>query len=541
MPMVDRLAIRKRLLNDFEFYAKHCVKIRTKDGKIVPLVLNKVQRRFMKAVIRQLTTKGRVRMVVLKARQQGLSTVISAVQYWWVSQRKAMKGLVMSHEAESTDTLFQMYRRIHDNCPLWVKPSTKYSSKTEMVFDKLDSAFRVATAGGRGVARGDTIQFAHLSEVAFWPTTFAQANFNGLIQAVPENDGTFVFVESTAQGVTGKFADLWNNAVEMGYEQFFSAWFESDEYRAAAPADFERTPDEEDLIKLFGCEGLVSNDQLFWRRRKVAANGLDLFRQEYPGTPEEAFISTGRPVFNPDTILQRLHSPKKPLKLMAVEEGALNEHPRGELKVYVDYPDVDADGRPTGRRSMVSPDQNYVIGADVGMGVRDGDYSVAQVLDGDLRQVAVWRGIIHPDQFAKIIMALGYYYNTALVAPERNNHGLLTCVRLRDLGYPNIYTDTTEGTLEDKDTIRIGFYTDERTKPLIIDKLRAVDRDRQIEINDEQTLREMYTYVITDTGKMKAEEPGHDDCVMSLALANHVHEGKWTPVSFTDDFYSNAI
>lgn len=157
---------RKRLYDDFAFYAKHCCKIRTKQGKIAPLVLNRVQQRFAERVLAQLEHNGRVRMVVLKARQQGLSTVISALQYWWLSQRKAQKGLVMAHEAESTSTLFDLYRRLHDNVPDIVRPSTKYSSRSELVFDKLDSGLRVATAGGRGVARGETLTFAHLSEVA---------------------------------------------------------------------------------------------------------------------------------------------------------------------------------------------------------------------------------------------------------------------------------------------------------------------------------------------------------------------------------------
>jgi hypothetical protein len=103
------------------------VKIRTKQGKIAPLVLNRVQKRFLKKVLDQWERTGRVRMVVLKARQQGLSTVISALQYWWLSQRKAQKGLVMAHEGDSTTTLLDMYRRIHDNVPDIVRPHTKYS------------------------------------------------------------------------------------------------------------------------------------------------------------------------------------------------------------------------------------------------------------------------------------------------------------------------------------------------------------------------------------------------------------------------------
>ena len=532
-------AARKRLLEDFEFYAKHCVKIRTKAGTIVPLVFNRVQRRFAKMIIDQMQTRGYVRMVVLKARQQGLSTVITAWQYWWVSQRGAQKGLVMAHEADSTAALWDMYKRVHDNAPITVKPHNKYNSKNELTFDVLDSAIRIATAGGRGVARGETLQVTHLSEVAFWPPGFAKANFNGLIQAVPDNEGTAVFIESTAQGMVGKFREAWVGAANgsTGYVPFFSAWFESDEYRVKPdemPKDFTRAPEEEDLIARFSDEGLTCNEQLQWRRRKIANSSADLFMQEYPATPEEAFISTGRPVFEPkqlhDQITELKFNPKV-LKQMTVENitdniGSLVENSRGELLVYRDR----------------DPKETYVIGADVGMGVRGGDPSVAQVLDSQLNLVATWRGIAHPDYFAKVLATLGYHYHTALIAAERNNHGLVTCITLRDLLYPNLYTDVVEGTLDDgKDTIRLGFFTSEATKPLIIDKLRSSFKSGEIVIEDKVTLDEMLTFVVTESGKLQAEEGAHDDTVIALALALYVHEGKFIPVAFSDDCYTNAI
>jgi hypothetical protein len=549
----EQRAKRKRLRDDFEFYASKCVNIRTKKGKITKLVLNRVQRRFLKMVLDQWERTGKVRLVVLKARQQGLSTVISAFQYWWLSQRKAQKGLVMAHEGESTTALLDMYRRIHDNIPEVVKPHTKYLSRNELNFDELDSGMRVATAGGRGVARGETLTFTHLSEVAFWPVAFAHTNFNGLVQAVPEEDDTFIFLESTAQGVTGKFYEMYQGACDPtsitwnGYEVFFSAWVESDEYRSPAPANFQRTPDEDDIaataLQLYGIA--VDNDQLYWRRKKVGTSGLELFQQEYPLTADEAFLSTGRPIFDNLKITKQIKDCKPPITLKAVEEAfdekthkplplrVLREHARGELKVFRE----------------LDPKESYVIGADVGMGLRqgikgrkDGDPSVAQILDSQMRQVAMWRGLCHPDVFAKILETLGYHYNSATIAPERNNHGLVTCVALRDSNYPYLYTEQTEGTLEpDKDTIKLGFYTSEATKPLIIDKLRALQREDEIEINDETTLKEMKTFVVSENGKMEAEAGTHDDCVMALAIAAYAHEGKWKPVEVDDDFYTEAI
>jgi hypothetical protein len=538
-----QIATRKRLRDDFTFYCKNCVKIRTKEGTIAPLILNQVQQRFVERINDQMLRTGKVRFVVVKARQQGLSTVISAWQYWWLSQRKAQKGLVMAHVAESTTTLFDMYHRIHSNVPKVVQPSTKYSSRTELVFSELDSGLRVATAGGKGVARGEMLNVVHLSEVAFWPDTFAQNNFNGLIQAVPDKPGTAAFLESTANGMTGVFYEQYKVAKSgaSGYELFFSAWFESEEYRDESyPQPFMHTPEEDALVALYG----LDDAQLWWRRRKIATNGADMFKQEYPATAEEAFISTGRPIFNPDYIVERLKTPKTPIKTMAVEETydhqtgkplplrKLREHPRGELKVY-----KERDAKET-----------YVIGADVGMGLRSGvkgrpsDPSVAQVLDSKLQQVAVWRGTVHPDVFAEILIALGYYYNEALLVPERNNHGLVTCVELRDQQYPNLYLDITEGTIEpDRETLNIGVFTSEKTKPLMIDKLRAFDRNKEIEINDKQTLEEMLTFVVTESGKMEAEGGAHDDCVMGLALAAYASDGRWEPVTVTDDFYTQAI
>jgi hypothetical protein len=527
----QRLAIRRRLKDDFAFWAKHCCRIRTKKGTIVPLILNQVQERFVDAINRQVSATGRVRFVVLKARQQGLSTVISAWQYWWLSQHSAQKGLVMAHEADSTTTLFDMYTRVHDNTPEWVRPSTKYQSRNYLYFDRLDTGLRVATAGGRGVARGETLTVVHLSEVGFWPVAFAHANFNGLINAVPDEVGTAAFLESTANGMTGKFREMWVKATtgENGYEPFFSAWFESPEYSKAAPEGFARTPDEKQLAakvrELYdGYE--LSDDQLYWRRLKIGESSHELFKQEYPSYADEAFLSTGRPVFSPEAIVERLGEIKGPVRRMLVTDGAVVDNSAGELLVYHE----------------LDPKERYVIGADVGMGVRNGDPSCAQILDSNLRQVAVWRGLVHPDYFGVILNTLGYYYNTALICAERNNHGLLTCTKLRDLLYPDMWTEQIEGTLEDaRDTIKLGIFTSEAIKPLIIDKLRAVERDKSLEINDETTLREMQTFVVTDSGKLEAEEGCFDDTVIALAIANHVHEGKWVPVAVPDALYSRAI
>lgn len=528
------LAIRQRLRDDFPFYAEAALKIRTKNGEISPLVLKPAQQILQDAVEAQFKTHGKVRVIVLKARQQGLSTAIGAWIYWWVTQHTAQRAIVATHHADSTRALFDLTKRYFQNTPAILKPSTRYNSKRELFFDVLDSSFIVGTAGSESIGRGETISQAHLSELAFWPASSARDNFNGLMQAVPDQPGTAVFIESTANGVTGLFYELWRGAIkgENGFVPIFIPWFVDPDYREKAPRKFERTPDEKRLVELYG----VNNDQLQWRRTKISQNGPDLFKQEYPATPDEAFLTTGRPVFNTEQLhaLLQVVGDKEPLKLlyrMALEtdkdgKPSWEKHSRGELMVYRRHSDTEV----------------YTIGADTSAGIKGRDYSVAQVLDRKKRQVATLRGHFAPDYFADILKALGEFYNNALIAPEANNHGILTVNRLfKDLGYPYVYTEVIVDKQTDEETVRIGFHTNVKTKPLIVDKLRAAVRDVEIELNDTTTIREMLTYVVKDNGAMEAEAQYHDDTVMALAIANYVHEGNFEPVENQDNYYVQMI
>ena len=201
--------VRKRLATDFAFYSKSALKIRTKTGEIKPLVLNPAQQILDDAVTKQLGAEGKIRVIILKARQQGLSTYTGGYLYYSVSQKPAQKAMIVTHHADSTRALFDMTRRMHQHVPEILQPHTKYSSRRELSFDVLDSSFIVSTAGSDSVGRGETLTHVHASELAFWPRSTAADIFNGLLQAVPNTRETAVFIESTANGVTGLFYDLW--------------------------------------------------------------------------------------------------------------------------------------------------------------------------------------------------------------------------------------------------------------------------------------------------------------------------------------------
>lgn len=520
----EAIAIRKRLRDDFKYYSAQALKIRTKKAEVVPFKLNYAQELLMDAIEESIRRTGYIRVIILKARQLGLSTMVGGFLYFAVSQATARKAIVVTHKGDSTSALFNMTKRFHENVPPFLKPSTSYSSKKELVFDKLDSSYMVATAGGDSIARGETITHAHLSELAFWPEAFARENLNGLLQSIPDVPGTAVFIESTANGVTGPFYDMWQKASrgENDYVPVFIPWFSDSDYRKEPPSGFQRTPEEEEAAKKHG----LDDAQLYWRRLKINTNGMDLFKQEYPSEPEEAFLTTGRPVFNPDALVKRASELSGPIYRMALELNDFVKHPVGELLVYRE----------------IDPGETYYIGADVAMGVRGGDFSVAQVLDSKKEQVGVWRGHVHPDYFATVLDKLGRLYNEAKIAVENNNHGLLTVNLLyKHLSYPNVFTTVTEDKISDVETPKLGFRTDARTKPLIIDDLRAALRMQEVILNDKTTIQEMLTFVVKESGKLEAEEGCHDDCVMSLAICNHIHDGVWQPITITSDYYVEAI
>lgn len=287
-------AIRQRLKDDFPHFADKCLKIRTKAGTIQPLKLNRAQLYVHERLEDQKRRTGKVRAIILKARQQGFSTYIAGRFYWQASHNRGTEVFILTHEQAATDNLFGMVDRYHrHNNPL-LKPSTGASNAKELRFDKLDSGYSVGTAGSKAVGRSKTVQRFHGSEAAFWPN--AAAHFAGVVQTIPDLPDTEAILESTANGLGGEFHGRWQQA-EAGigdYEAIFVPWFWSDEYRREVPPGFALTDDEQQIADAHG----LDLGQMVWRRAKIAElNDPMLFMQEYPATAAEAFQATGHDSF----------------------------------------------------------------------------------------------------------------------------------------------------------------------------------------------------------------------------------------------------
>lgn len=286
-------ALRQKLKDDFEHYAKKCLRIRTKSGVVEPLLMNRAQRYLHERLEAQLKEKGKVRALVLKGRQQGISTYIGGRFYHKSTHSFGQRVFILTHEQDATDNLFEMVNRYHEHCPALVKPHTGAANAKELDFDLLDSSYRVGTAGAKAVGRSQTLQLFHASEYAFWPN--ADAHAAGVLQAVPELNGTEIIKESTANGMGNQFHTEWQKA-EAGqseYHAIFIPWYWQDEYRTEIDENFALT--EED--QLYQAAYDLDNEQMAWRANKISTLGELLFKQEYPATAAEAFQLTGHDSF----------------------------------------------------------------------------------------------------------------------------------------------------------------------------------------------------------------------------------------------------
>ncbi len=289
------------ILADDELYYQCCLQIRTKDQGLQPLLLNSSQRFAHERIERQLDETGRVRVLILKGRQQGISTYVGGRFYKKTSTNKGVLAYIVTHEDAATQNLFGMTRRYHENNLPDFKPETGIANANELKFSRLDSGYKIATAGAKTAGRSSTIQFAHLSEFDFWPESSADEVFRGLMEAVPNAPGTEVIIESTADKPGGRFHRAWMAAKngDSSFLALFIPWFVHDEYREEPPSDWSMPEDFEVYKNLHD----LDDAQVYWAWCKNRDMALTLglgsdefcinFKREYPATDDEAFEQAG--------------------------------------------------------------------------------------------------------------------------------------------------------------------------------------------------------------------------------------------------------
>lgn len=438
----------------------------------------------------------------------------------------------------------QRYRMDWNNRKVWLKIKKIGSSFCDEVFDLAidhdDHSFR-------------TPHFSiSNSEVSKWQAENSESLLTSILQCVPDDPDTEVVFESTAKGIGGEFHDrfwqakyrIWVRRLLPGatkdegqilsadqllervviaeevnetadefniYTSVFLPWYCFERYQAKPYPGFEKdlTDAERKMQEDYG----LTLAQLYWRRWTVAnkcKGSVETFNQEYPSNPLHAFLGSGRPVFPNAKLLTQKEAAPKPIASYECMVGMMTWIAKddGRLRVWKE---------PQYGRS-------YIISADVAEGLSKGDYSVADVIDHATgEQVAQWHGHVDADQFGVILICLGKRYNTALIAPERNNHGLTTVTVLVNENYPNIYSEMVPEP-PGKPRKRYGWATTSTTRPLVIDTLTSEVREGTHGINCAGTLEEMMAFKIQDSGRMEADRGRHDDRVMCLAIGKFIRQ-----------------
>ena len=303
-------------------WIEHFCRIQNKAGDIPPIILNAAQRKFLAKVVRRWKDGEMSRVVILKPRQTGFSTVVEMLIFYLTVTSTYKRGEVIAHKRAISSKILNMFRRCLKFVPFELP--TNHRTRYEVVFDDpLNCAVDVDSAESDEPGHGDTLQYLHLTEVSRWKD--ARRKAKGVMQTVPDLPGTLVVWESTANGADGYFYELYNEAKDTSnpanrMDAVFVAWYEHAEYTTPTLTEVQRehlvktmTQDEEDLLKrTYFKRGVgwvnVSMEQIAWRRNtlvdKCGAN-LDDFHEQYPSTDMEAFLASGSPVFSPEKLIER--------------------------------------------------------------------------------------------------------------------------------------------------------------------------------------------------------------------------------------------
>ena len=453
-----------------EFLTASMLKIRNKQGRLVPFVANRAQREFANTCTR--------RNIVLKARQLGITTYIAARYFLNTITRPGTVTVQVAHDQSSAEEIFRIVHRFLENLPEALRKGALETSRanvSQIVFPKLDSEYRVETAADPNAGRGLTIHNLHCSEVARWPRD-AAATLVSLRAAVPP-DGEVV-LESTPNGAGGCFYEEWQKADEKSYTRHFLPWWWEESYRSS-PAAVDLSEEEASLAEQFGLSG-----QQIAFRRELRANFGKLAKQEFAETAAECFLASGECVFEVEEIERRL----------AQVRGPIERRENARIEIY--YPAL------RGRQ--------YAIGVDPAGGGSEGDYAAAQVIDiSNGLQCAEVRGHYTPTELAARVEQLGREYNEARIAVERNNHGHAVIVALEQGGYRNLYIQGGQ----------TGWLTTSASRPRMVEQFAARLRREPEKFESRRLLEECKTFIRKEDGTASAANGAHDDLVMAMAVA----------------------
>lgn len=550
-----------RCLHDFPYWAAKYVKVKNKGGgEDVPFILNRPQRKFVELLEKQRLGRQPIRIILLKARQWGGSTCAQIYMAWLqLIHSRGLNSLIIAHQKTASDEIMDMYSRMINSYSLISEKDRRLVQvgRTGSIFrvPTRNCKIKIGTAERPDSCRGGDYNLVHCSEVGIWkltdgksPEDILRSACSGILYA----ENTMIVYESTANG-TGNFFHREYEAAKRNISQFsplFISWFDIDQYSLPFDSYSQRKEFAESLLRFREKEQPDSDREqpgayLWWlwqhgatleainwyvkERAKYSDHGL--MAAEYPSDDVEAFVHSGARIFDKYCV-------------EALREDCSLNPLRGEIG-NAGFSQIQSGTWMVWKK----PDRNNLIGlsryvavVDIGGRSAKSDWSVIAIFDrnpmvsGNRPEiVAQWRGHMDFDMLAQLAADAAAYYDNALLViesntlethdPARGNMGdnsstILT--RLREK-YPNLYVRRgSEENVIQGTPLKYGFYTNIRTKPMIIATLVEAIRDHLYVERDERCLNEYLTYEQRRNGSYGAIPGCHDDLLMTRAIGLHI-------------------
>ncbi len=515
-------------VHDFAAFHRHLQIQDRASHRTIPLEMSDIQR-AVRAPILTAEREGRPsRIIVLKARREGVSTIVQATFCHRGCTRGNVKSYTIADERDKASNLHGMLEGMYDHLPARLKPERKKLDTGRRLQLVNGSDFRTETAKDANAGRSGAASVLHASEFAFWQ--YPERTLISMLQVVPDEVGTIVVIESTANGVGNAFHQEWLRAQrgDSAYVPLFFSWLDDSGYdhgKQVKLADLGDIDDEEyALIEELGARP----GQLSWRRHKLNQDlmgDVSFFHQEYPATPHEAFLSTGRQFFGVREVAK--FRPSEPVGRFRLSVEFTRGKKRTQTSMQRD------DKGPLWVYELPQPDTRYVCFIDPAGVVGDirakhfattedpSDYTVMWVVNcRTMATAAVWHSRIDLGLAGMEAAKLGVAYNRAVLCPETTGgYGFVLTEKFREIGYSPIHRDRQRNRY-DRNRIDIyGFATTTATRPLMLEGLKDMLRNDSALLKHAGLKEEMQTFVIGNTQIPAASAGCHDDCVMAAAGA----------------------
>ncbi len=510
--------------NPFNLVRHGFLTIKTKSQGMKKLYPNTVQAKFIDTVEKLFFSGKPVRILCLKARQMGISTIIEALLYAFTSRMKGINSFVIADDLEGANYIFEMQKMYQEYLDKHLRPRVKHSNEKKLAFSGLNSQILIDTADNPNIGRKYTIQFSHLSECSRYTKPLPEL-LSGLGHAVPNAAGTMVFLETTANGYE-EFYDLWLTAMngKSDWLPLFYAWHEFPEYQLAleggklypidnvkfsTPLEKENFLMDEQVIKK---RYALSDEQLNWRRWDLVNNcsgDINKFNEDNPACWQDAFVVTGNLYFNREALKKQ--EIKKPLAIgnIVKEDGRyiFREDAVGLFKIY-EFPQRNG---------------QYVIAGDSAEGLEHGDKSAGIVLNKRTNKtVCVYNHNIAPDRFEEDLIKMGSLYNDGIIACENKGYGYSVNQGLYK-HYGKVYRRIKTKTGIKEQTLDLGFNTNSVSRPQILAQLGEEIAEGSTDLLDQDLIQQAWTFINNlKRGQPEADRGKCDDLIMARAIAGQV-------------------